>query len=47
MYEIEYTEEALDDLVYFRKYEQALIVDEVEQRLQIEPTTPTRNQKKL
>lgn len=47
MYEIEYTEEAEADLVYFRKHEQALILDEVERRLRYEPTVPTRNRKQL
>lgn len=47
MYEIEYTAEALDDLAYFRKHEQVLIVEEIERRLQDGPTTPNRNRKEL
>lgn len=47
MYEIEYTEAAEEDLTYFRKHEQALILDEVEHRLRYEPTVPTRNRKPL
>lgn len=47
MYEIKYTEEAEEDLTYFRKHEQALIVNEVERRLRYEPTVPTRNRKEL
>ena len=47
MYEIEYTQDALDDLAYFRKHEQVLIVDEIERRLRHEPTLPTRNRKEL
>jgi mRNA-degrading endonuclease RelE of RelBE toxin-antitoxin system len=47
MYDIEYTEEAEEDLAYFRKHEQALIIDEVERRLRYEPAVPTRNRKQL
>lgn len=47
MYEIEYTPDAQDDLAYFRKHEQVLIVNEIERRLRYEPTIQTRNRKEL
>jgi mRNA-degrading endonuclease RelE of RelBE toxin-antitoxin system len=47
MYCIEYTEEALKDLEYFRKPEQQLILDEVDQQLTHKPTTETNNRKRL
>ena len=47
MYCIEYTEEALKDLDYFRKPEQQLILDEVDQQLIHQPTTETNNRKRL
>lgn len=43
MYEIEYTEDALDDLAYFRKQEQQIILVGIEQQLQYQPTVETRN----
>lgn len=47
MYSIEYTEEALKDLDYFRKPEQKLILDGVDQQLARQPTTETNNRKRL
>jgi mRNA-degrading endonuclease RelE of RelBE toxin-antitoxin system len=47
MYSIEYTEEALKDLEYFRKPEQQLILDEVDLQLTYQPTTETNNRKRL
>lgn len=47
MYEIEYTEEALIDLEYFRKEARQLILDEVDVQLPYEPTVQTNNRKRL
>jgi len=47
MYEIEYTEEALTDLEYFRKEARQLILDEVDVQLPYEPTVRTNNRKRL
>ena len=47
MYQIEYTEAALEDLEYFRKAEQQLILDEVDRQLINEPTVETNNRKHL
>lgn len=44
---LEFTESALDDLSYYRKYEQTLIVDQTEIQLSYQPTTETRNRKPL
>jgi mRNA-degrading endonuclease RelE of RelBE toxin-antitoxin system len=47
MYEIEYTPEARTDLDSFRKFEQKLILDEVDNQLQHEPNVETKNRKTL
>ncbi|MFB2975570.1 type II toxin-antitoxin system RelE/ParE family toxin [Microseira sp. BLCC-F43] len=47
MYDIEYTDEALIDLEYFRKAERRLIVDEIDLQLTYEPTVATNNRKRL
>ena len=47
MYEIEYTLEAVEDLKRFKKYEQRLIVDEIDSQLLHEPSHETRNRKQL
>lgn len=47
MYEITYTYQALDDLQWFRKHEQNVIVDGIDQQLRYEPTTETRNRKRM
>lgn len=47
MYDIEYTQEALDELQWFRKHEQNLILDGIEQQLRYEPTVETRNRKRM
>lgn len=43
MYEIDFTRIALDDLHFFRKFEQNLILDAIDQQLRHEPTTETGN----
>ncbi len=47
MYDIEYTLEAIEDLKRFRKYEQQLIVDQIDEQLSYEPAHETRNRKRL
>ena len=43
MYEIEFTPEALTDLMAFRKFEQQIILTGIETQLTHEPTIETRN----
>ena len=47
MYDIEYTLGAIADLKPFRKYEQQLIVDQIDEQLSHEPAHETRNRKRL
>jgi mRNA-degrading endonuclease RelE of RelBE toxin-antitoxin system len=47
MYDIEYTQEALADLQWFRKHEQNIIVDGIDNNLVYEPTVETRNRKQM
>ncbi|MBI5302436.1 MAG: hypothetical protein HY868_09880 [Chloroflexi bacterium] len=47
MYEIEFTFEANEDLILFRKFEQKQILDETEHQLMYEPNVATRNRKEM
>ena len=47
MFETKFTESAYDDLVHFRKSEQSVILDAIEEQLSTEPATPTRKRKPL
>jgi mRNA-degrading endonuclease RelE of RelBE toxin-antitoxin system len=47
MFQIEFTPEAEADLAWFKKYEQNIILDGIEENLRYEPTVSTRNRKKL
>lgn len=47
MYNIEYTQVALDDLKWFRKHEQKTIVQAIDTQLTYEPTVQTRNRKPM
>jgi mRNA-degrading endonuclease RelE of RelBE toxin-antitoxin system len=47
MYKIEFTDSAEEDLRYFKKYEQILILDEADRQLLWEPSKETRNRKRL
>lgn len=47
MYDIDYTQDALEDLQWFRKHEQNMIVNGIEQQLRHEPTVETRNRKRM
>lgn len=47
MYAIEYTEEALADVAYFRKSERQQILDAAERLLSHEPAIETNNRKRL
>ena len=43
MFEIEYTDDAIEDLAYFRKREQKIIVSGIEKQLHYQPTVETTN----
>ena len=43
MYEIDFTQTALNDLRYFRKYEQTIILEAIHTQLTYEPTMATEN----
>ena len=47
MYHIEFTDEALADLKWFKKHEQNEIIDGIEVNLRYEPTVETRNRSRL
>ncbi len=47
MYAVTYTEDALEDSQSFRKSERQLILDEIDRQLVSEPTTETKNRKRL
>lgn len=47
MYQLEFTPEALEDLKWFRKFDQEEFADGIEDQLSYEPTTKTRNRKEL
>lgn len=44
---LDFTDSALDDLTFFKKYEQTLILDQIETQLSYEPITETKNRKPL
>jgi mRNA-degrading endonuclease RelE of RelBE toxin-antitoxin system len=46
-FEIRFTESAFEDLHALRKYDQVMILDQVERQLIYEPKTETRNRKRL
>ncbi len=43
MYEIEFIPEAVQDLRYFRKFEQNIIIEAIQTQLTHEPTIETKN----
>jgi mRNA-degrading endonuclease RelE of RelBE toxin-antitoxin system len=47
MYEIEYTPQSTEDLRWFSKREQKIILDEIDDNLRHEPTLKTRNRKPM
>ncbi|MCB1194090.1 MAG: hypothetical protein KDK90_26880 [Leptospiraceae bacterium] len=47
MYEIEYTQDAINDLKWFKKNEQKTIIDMIDLQLKYEPLLETRNRKQL
>jgi uncharacterized protein with von Willebrand factor type A (vWA) domain len=46
-FEIKYTEDALEDLDAFRKYDQTLILDTIDRQLMHQLSVETRNRKRL
>jgi mRNA-degrading endonuclease RelE of RelBE toxin-antitoxin system len=47
MYEITFTENALKDLAFHRKFDQTLVFDVVAEQLAYEPETETHHRKRL
>jgi mRNA-degrading endonuclease RelE of RelBE toxin-antitoxin system len=47
MFTLAYTESAVDDLRYFRRYDQEIILQAIQTQLTSDPLTPTRNRKPL
>ncbi|HKV07975.1 MAG TPA: type II toxin-antitoxin system RelE/ParE family toxin [Thermoanaerobaculia bacterium] len=47
VFKVELTRSALEDLRYLKKLEQRLVLDSIENQLSFEPTTSTRNRKRL
>jgi len=47
MFEVVFTESALEDLRFLKKTEQKVVLDAIEQQLVTEPLTETRNRKPL
>ncbi len=47
MFNLEFTQSALDDLDYLKKFEQNIILDAIEAYLSTEPLTRTRKRKPL
>lgn len=43
MYEIQFTPEAIEDLRSFRKFEQQIIISDIDTQLNYEPTVETHN----
>jgi mRNA-degrading endonuclease RelE of RelBE toxin-antitoxin system len=47
MFQIKFTPDALEDLQFFRAYEQRQIIQSIETQLPYQPTQQTRNRKQL
>ncbi len=47
MYTVEYTPKATEDLKWFSKREQKIIIDGIDDNLTYEPTVKTRNRKQM
>jgi mRNA-degrading endonuclease RelE of RelBE toxin-antitoxin system len=47
MYEIEFTPESLEDISWFKKFEQQTIFTEIKAQLSHQPSVETRNRKRL
>jgi Txe/YoeB family toxin of Txe-Axe toxin-antitoxin module len=47
MFQIDFTPDALEDLQFFRAYEQRQIIQSIETQLSYQPTQPIRNRKQL
>src|SRR5438128_11918948 len=46
-FEIKYTDAAIEDLETFRKYDQTLVLDNIDRQLTNQPSVATRNRKRL
>ena len=47
MFPIAFTSSALDDIQWYRKHEQKIIFDKIEEQLTYQPNVETRNRKQL
>jgi|SRR5882724_3330013 len=47
MFPIAFTPSALDDIQWYRKHEQKIIFDKIEEQLTYQPNVETRNRKQL
>jgi mRNA-degrading endonuclease RelE of RelBE toxin-antitoxin system len=47
MYQLEYTQKAVEDLKWFSTPEQSQILDGIDTQLRYEPTAETRNRKRM
>jgi mRNA-degrading endonuclease RelE of RelBE toxin-antitoxin system len=47
MYDIDFTPRALEELRWFKKHEQKVILEGIQEQLRYEPTVHTRNRKPL
>ncbi len=47
MFEIEFSDDAIIDLQWFKKHERSIILDSIESNLRYEPMVETRNRKRL
>ncbi len=47
MYDIEFSDTAKQDLKWFKKYEQKIILDGIDANLKYEPDVETRNRKQM
>jgi mRNA-degrading endonuclease RelE of RelBE toxin-antitoxin system len=47
MFEVRFTQEAIDDLRSFRSYDQQQVITAIESQLEHQPTNVTRNRKRL
>jgi mRNA-degrading endonuclease RelE of RelBE toxin-antitoxin system len=46
-YSIEYTENAVEDIAHFKKYERVIVIEGIEQQLIHEPLREVRNRKPM
>lgn len=47
MFELRFTQRAVDDMSYLKKWDQKVILDAIKKQLSYEPLSPSNNRKKL